>query len=205
MIHYLPIEQAPAIGQGLFYIYCIWVHGYKEGVGNHQKQGIGKQLLAAAEADARQLGASGMAAWGVMIPVFMRSQWFKKQGYRRADRDGLLELVWKPFTAAAVAPRLLRSQRQPEPIKGQVSVTCLRNGWCPAQNLACERIKRAVADFPPEQISYCEIDTENRAALLDWGRADAIYIDNQLVPTGPPPTYASLKQRLAKKIKRLRR
>ena len=82
MIQYIPIEHAPALGKNLYYIYCIWVHGYPQGVGNYQKQGIGSQLLAAAEADARDRGSSGMVAWGLRIPVFMRSKWFKKHGYQ---------------------------------------------------------------------------------------------------------------------------
>jgi hypothetical protein len=47
MIQYVPIEEAFAEGSGAYFIHCIWVHGYKQGVGNHQKKGIGidgKQL-----------------------------------------------------------------------------------------------------------------------------------------------------------------
>ena len=41
MIQYVPIEQSPAKGTNLYFINCIWVHGYDEGVGNYQKKGIG--------------------------------------------------------------------------------------------------------------------------------------------------------------------
>ena len=57
MIHYAPIENAPADGSGLYYVYCVWVHGYKQGVGDNRKKGIGKKLLLAAETDAMALGA----------------------------------------------------------------------------------------------------------------------------------------------------
>ena len=40
MIQYVPIEYSFAQGSELYYINCIWVHGYEEGVGNYQKQGI---------------------------------------------------------------------------------------------------------------------------------------------------------------------
>ena len=36
MIQYVPIEQSMALGSDLFMILCIWVHGYKQGVGDHQ-------------------------------------------------------------------------------------------------------------------------------------------------------------------------
>lgn len=49
---------------------CIWVHGYRKGIGNYQKRGIGKELLRAAVEDALSLGAKGMSAWGLSIPVW---------------------------------------------------------------------------------------------------------------------------------------
>ncbi len=57
MIQYLPIEHSTADGQGLYFINCIWVHGYKQGRGNFQKAGMGEALLKAAEEDVRSLGA----------------------------------------------------------------------------------------------------------------------------------------------------
>ncbi|TVR73113.1 MAG: N-acetyltransferase [Spirochaetaceae bacterium] len=74
MIQYTPIEHAPLYGRDLYYIYCVWVHGHK--------QGVGSRLLDAAESDARTLGAKGIVAWGLRIPVFMRSRWFRKRRYR---------------------------------------------------------------------------------------------------------------------------
>ena len=75
MIQYGPIEFSFAEGKDLYFVYCIWVHGYKKGRGNFQKQGMGKALLQAAEEDARQLGAKGMVAWGLSLPFWMRASW----------------------------------------------------------------------------------------------------------------------------------
>lgn len=203
MIHYVPIEQAPAFGRDLYYIYCIWVHGYRQGVGNRQKRGIGTLLLEAAEGDARERGAAGMAAWGVMLPVFMRSRWFKKHGYRRADRDGMIELVWKSFTEQAEPPRLLKMRKKPAPRQDMVTVTCFRNGWCPAQNLSVERMKRAAARYP-DRLQLVEIDTEDRAVMEEWGIADALFVDDRLINTGPPPSYEKLEKILEKKMRKYR-
>lgn len=202
MIHYGPIEHAPAIGKELYYAYCIWVHGNKRGVGNHQKKGIGTKLLEAAENDVRELGGKGLAAWGIRRPYFMRSSWFKKHGYTRADKAGMIELVWKPFTDTAEKPQLLKPKKKPGTQRDAVTVTCLRNGWCPVQNLACERIKRAALEFE-EKVRFVEIDTNNRKNLDEWGIADAIFIDHAQVVTGPPPTYAKLQKQLAKQVQRL--
>ncbi|MEN8235062.1 MAG: GNAT family N-acetyltransferase, partial [Actinomycetota bacterium] len=105
MIQYLPIEHSIALGSDLHMILCIWVHGHKEGVGNRQGRGTGKALLAAAESDARELGAKGLAAWGIVFPFWMKARWFKKHGYRAVDRQGMRSLLWKPFTEDAVPPR----------------------------------------------------------------------------------------------------
>lgn len=202
MIHYAPIEASPAFGEGLYYVYCIWVHGYKKGVGNYQKRGIGSALLEAAEVDAKSLGAKGLAAWGIMLPFFMRSSWFKKHGYRRADKDGMIELVWKPFAADAVPPTLLKMKKKPAVAEGAVTVTCFRNGWCPAQNLASERMKRAVSECG-DKFDYVEIDTDNRESLAEWGIADGIFIDDKALAFGPPPSYETLRKALKKKLKRV--
>ena len=201
MVQYIPIEQAPVIGEKLYYIYCIWVHGYKQGVGDNRHKGIGKQLLKAAEEDIQQAGAQGMAAWGITLPFFMRSRWFKKQGYLRADRQGITELVWKPFTPDATAPRLQAMRKLPEPGTDRVRITCFRNGWCPAQNLACERMKRVVQDYG-DKVEYFEVNTNNQANFSEWGISDAIFINDKQVNVGPPPSYEKLRKLVRRKAGR---
>jgi len=201
MIQYIPVEFSPISGEDLFYIYCIWIHGYKKGVGNYQNRGTGKLLLAAAENDSRESGAKGIAAWGIMLPFFMRSKWFKKQGYKRADKDGMIELVWKPFDHDAEAPRLIKMKKTPDVEKDIVTVTCFRNGWCPAQNLSCERMKRAVEQYH-NHIKYVEIDTDIKDNLNEWGICDAIFIDKKQITTGPPPSYNKLQKIMQRKMKK---
>ena len=106
MIQYLPIEHSMALGSDLYMVMCVWVHGYKQGVGKQQGRGVGTALLAAAERDIRDLGAKGVAAWGVALPFWMKSAWFKKHGFLQADRQGIQVLVWKPFTDDAHASPL---------------------------------------------------------------------------------------------------
>ena len=133
MVQYLPVEHSFIEGQDLYFIHCLWVHGYKQGRGDRRGRGIGKALLAAAEADARALGAKGIAAWGISLPFWMRASWFKKQGFRRADNNGGSILMWKPFAPEAVPPRWIRERRRPTPTPGKVTVTSFVNGWCLAQ------------------------------------------------------------------------
>ncbi|MGC4122936.1 MAG: hypothetical protein QM765_51880 [Myxococcales bacterium] len=203
MIQHLPIEQSHVGGQGLRFVPCIWVHGHAQGRGNFQGHGMGSALLEAAEADARSRGASGMAAWGLWLPFWMKASWFKRHGYRKADRAGLAVLLWKPFSSEAQPPRWLRKSKPlPAGPPGKVSVVAFSSGWCTAMNLATERLKRAAADLGA-RVHYQEIDTSEHAAAADWGISDGLFVDGRGVRTGPPPTYEKLRTLLEKRARRL--
>jgi GNAT superfamily N-acetyltransferase len=203
MVQYLPVEHAFVEGKGCHFIPCIWVHGYKWGVGNHQKRGIGRALLEAAEEDARSLGATGMAAWGLSLPFWMKASWYKKQGYTRVDKDGMRVLMWKPFGSGGVPPKWIRRRKKPEKEKGVVIVTAFTNGWCPAQNIVFERAKRAAAEFG-DRVEFREVRTIDRATYLEWGISDALYIDGREVRIGPPPSYDKIKRKIARRAGRIK-
>lgn len=203
MIQYGPIEHSHVDGSGLYFIYCIFVHGYQQGRGNFQQHGMGEALLAAAEEEARTLGARGMAAWGVWLPFWMKASWFKKHGYRKADRQGMAVLLWKPFTEDARPPRWFPRKKQlPEPTPGKVNITAFSSGWCLAQNLTFERTRRAAAEFG-DQVVFREIDTSSPEAVAKWGVADAVLVDGKNVQKGPPPSYEKIQAMIARRVKRL--
>ena len=201
MIQYGPIEHSFADGSGLYFIYCIWVHGYKQGRGDFRKRGMGKALLQAAEEDARALGATGMTAWGIALPFWMRASWFKKHGYRKADSQSMSVLLWKPFTTDAQPPRWFpETDRLPEPVPGKVNVTAFSSGWCLGCNLAYERAKRAAAEFG-DSVVFREIDTSERSAVAQWGRSDAVLVDGKDLQKGPPPSYDKIRRAIAKRVR----
>jgi GNAT superfamily N-acetyltransferase len=203
MIQYLPIEQSTVDGEGLYFVPCIWVHGHKQGRGNHQGHGMGSALLAAAEDDARGLGAKGIAAWGLWLPFWMRASWFKRHGYRKADRQGISTLLWKPFSADARPPRWYpKGTTLPDPVPGKVNVTAFVNGWCMAMNLTVERARRAAQELG-DKVVYREIDTSEPDAIARWGLSDALFVDGKAVRTGPPPSYEKLRGIIAKRLRRL--
>lgn len=202
MIQYVPIEESLVDGQGLYFVLCIWVHGHRQGRGNFQKRGMGTALLEAAEKDARELGAKGMAAWGMALPVFMRASWFKKHGYRKADSESMQILLWKPFVEDAVPPRWIRNKKAPDLEPGKVTVTALLNGWCPGMNTAFERAKRAAAEFG-EKVVFRPIDTFDREVFKEWGEADALFVDGKGLRMGPPPSYKKIRKSIAKRFKKL--
>lgn len=203
MIHYVPIEHSAAEGKDLYFIKCVWVHGHKQGRGNFQKKGMGKALLKAAEDDARDLGAKGIAAWGLLLPIWMRASWFKKQGYKAVDRMGIQVLLWKPFSEDAVPPKWVRRRKKPGPVSGKVVVSAFINGWCPGQNLVFERAKRAAVEFG-DKVLFQKYDTFDRTTFTEWGLSDALYIDGKEVSTGPPPSYEKIKGIIKKRVGKLR-
>jgi GNAT superfamily N-acetyltransferase len=202
MIQYLPIEQSPAAGSGLYFILCVWVHGHKQGRGNFQKKGMGTALLAAAEADACALGAKGMAAWGVILPFWMKASWFRKHGYRKADRQGMMALLWKPFSADAQPPVWIKPKKKPEPEAGKVVVTGFLNGWCPGMSMVHERARRAAAELGAP-VEFREIRTSDRDVFLEWGMSDALFIDGREVRNGPPPRYEKIRKKIEKRVKKI--
>lgn len=203
MIQYAPIEQTHVEGQGLHFVYCIWVHGHKKGRGDFTGKGMGKALLQAAEEDARALGAKGMAAWGLSLPFWMKASWFRKQGYIKADKDGLAVLMWKPFVEGAQPPRWVKLTRLPPPVPGKVNVTVFSNGWCMAQNLPVERAIRAARELG-DRVVVQEISTFEPADSRAWGRCDALFIDGKEVNTGPPPSYEKIRRMVEKRVRKLR-
>jgi hypothetical protein len=204
MIQYGPVERSFVEGHDLSFIYCIWVHGHKEGPGNLQGRGMGSALIEAAEADALALGARGMAAWGIMLPFWMRAAWFRKHGYRRADRDGVAQLLWKPFDAGAEPPRWVRRKKTPTDVPGKVTVTAFVNGWCPAQNLIFERARRASRELG-DQVLFEGHHTADPAEFQEWGIVDGLYIDGKKVNSGPPPSYQKIKALMKKRLGKLSR
>ena len=200
MIQYLPIELSSFEGNDLYTVLCIWVHGHKQGIGNFQKKGIGKTLIKAAEEDVKDMGAKGLVTWGVILPFFMRSSWFKKHGYKVVDRDGIMRLLWKPFSNDAVPPAFIRQKKKPELNAGKVNVSMFLNGWCPAQNMSYERTKRAMGDFK-DKIELREYSTFDIDTQREWGISDAIFINGKKLQYGPPPSYKKIRRLIEKKVR----
>ena len=203
MIQYIPIEYSNATGKDLYFINCIWVHGYKQGRGDFRKQGMGKALIKAAEKDVRSLGAKGIAAWGLSIPVFMRASWFRKLGYKKVDKQSMIVLLWKKFDENALPPKWIeRKKFRIEPRKDKVTVTSFINGWCPAMSLAHERAKRAAAEFP-DKVIFNTVNTFEKKAIEEYGIMDGLFIENKSINMGPPPSYKKIMKNISRRVRRI--
>lgn len=204
MIQCMPIEYSFTRGKDLFFINCIYVLGHKKEGGNFRKKGMGTALIREAEDEAKARGAKGMAAWGVIIPAFMRASWFKKQGYRKVYKKGIMVLLWKPFTGDAEPPVWEIKDKDPglELVPGKVIVTSFINGWCPTMNVVHERAKKASAEFG-DKVVFKEINTFGKDTMIRYGVVDDLFINNTKVKVGPPPSYKKIRRKIARKVRKL--
>ena len=204
MIEYLPIEYSRAKGDRLFFINCLWVHGYEKGVGNNQGKGIGTSLLRAAENDAKNKGAIGMAAGGNNHRTL--STWYKGHGYSVVDSMvdlgafGLPEfdLLWRPFKDSAVPPQWYRRSKQLPRVRGKVTLNVFNSGWCPGRNYLLEgAVREAMGLGPMVAVNY--YDTSDPMILREWGISDGLFIDGKSFRDSRPERMkAALMIRLAR-------
>jgi len=201
MIQYYPIEYSPAEGKDLYFIRCIWVHGYKKGRGNFQKKGMGTALLNSAEQDIQQKGASGIACWGLSMPFWMPASWYQKHGYKKTDEQDGMILMWKPLRDSADPPRWRIPDKSLylKTESGRLTVTGLTQGACPAMNLVFDRAKRACMEIGGE-VEFKAVDTSEPEAVAKWGTTDALFIDGREIRTGPPPSYKRIKRMIVNNL-----
>jgi GNAT superfamily N-acetyltransferase len=196
MIEYMPIEYSYAEGSDLFFVNCIWVHGYEgKGVGNVQGRGLGKALLKAAEDDVKTLGKKGLVAWGISEKFWMTASWYQKQGYEKVDQEGWMVLVWKPFSQNAVAPRWIKGEYTQELIHGKVKVTAFYSGQCPSENIVYHSARVAAGEFG-EKVVFEEIDMSSSENRKKYGLKGGLYINGENLFAGPPPTYEDIKKKI---------
>ena len=193
LCQYIPIEHSPFLGSDLMAILCIWVHGYDHLVGNQQKRGFGRLLLEAIEADAREAGMKGVAAWGKDFPYWNPVSFYEHMGYVRADTEGMTVLVWKPFLADAEPPKLMRLKHPPTAGDRKVDVTVFISGWCGA-GCECSVSARDAVQGIEDIVDYKEVHTSDRETQLEYGLGlEGIYLDGKpFRPDGPPFTTEEL-------------
>jgi hypothetical protein len=203
LIQYIPAEYAPLTGKDFYYIYCVWVHGHKKGIGNRKGSGMGTELLEAAEADIRELGGTGAAAWGISMPFWMKASWYKKHGYKVVQKDGMRRLLWKPFKEGIEPPRWYENIKSPEiSDNSRVKITSLMNGICPVMNLAHERAKAVAAEFE-DSVDFQIVRTDEPGMLKEWGISDCLFINDKKIELGPPLSKDKIRKMIRRQMKKL--
>jgi hypothetical protein len=139
-----------------------------------------------------------------------KEKWYrfmKDKGVRvkfAEDDNGIMRLLWKPFTEEAVQPEFIKLKKLPGKGRDKVNITVFRNGWCPVYNLAYERVLRASREFE-EEIEIADFQTINREIVEEWGIVDGIYINGKELRTGPPPSYSKIRKKVDKSVRKLKK
>lgn len=203
MIQYLPAEYSFIEGDGFYLITCIWVYGYEDkGIGNRQNKGIGTALLQAVEDELKKKGIKGIAAWGLSQPFWMPTSFYKKHGFKTADSRGIQELVWKAYDEDVKSPRWLRMRKRPQQEEGKVLITAFISGWCTVVNVGFENFRKAAKELG-DKVEFRTINTLDSETIREWGMTDAIFIDDQEIDLGPPPSYEDTLKIITDKLRAL--
>ncbi|HDS09567.1 MAG TPA: GNAT family N-acetyltransferase [Firmicutes bacterium] len=193
MIEYMPVEYSFVEGSNLYFINCIWVHGYEEGRGDFQGEGLGTELLKAAEEDVKTIGSAGILAWGISAPFWMSAIWFEKHGYKEIDREGTRVLLIKKFSEITFQPRWIRNQYKQDLIPGKVRITSFINGQCMSENKV-HLTAKAIADEFGEDVVFEEIKTFDKSTMRYYGRKSGLFVNGRDVLRGAPLSYEELKE-----------
>ncbi|MCB2197760.1 hypothetical protein KQI63_00030 [bacterium] len=181
MVEYTPIQVAPAEGVGFYFIHSIWVEGVSSPTRNLSWKGIGAALLSACEKDALDHGAKGVVAWGWKPPHRMRYTWFKRQGYRVADKRENRILVWKSLSDDAEAPSWLRGD-VPTYFSPELPViTVYVSGQCLIMNHRFLQLRQIAAEFGDE-VQFNGVATLDKQAMRRCCTMDASFIDGERLP-----------------------
>lgn len=167
-IEYSPLETAwvPIVGDGFYYIYCLWVSGELKG------KGYGRELMEYCIADAKARGKSGICMLGAKKQKnWLSNQAFaKKYGFETVDvTDSGYELLALSFDGTAPA---FTENAKKEQIKNQ-ELTVYYDMQCPYIYQKIEDIKQyCEANNVP--VNLIKVDSLQKAKALpcvfnNWG------------------------------------
>lgn len=177
----MPIEVSPwgPRGQDLLVIPCLFVLPHSEA------HGVGKALLAEAEAEARRQEMRGL----VLLALdrkgwwFMPAAFFTSQGWAEAARRGLERLLWKPFDGEVEVPQFLERAYRFRPVPGKVVVDLFWTRFCLTSDVEAQRVREVAAEFGDRVVlnEYHACDPE---VLREHQIPRAIYVDGHEVSWG---------------------
>jgi hypothetical protein len=143
-------------------------------------RGLGRQLLAAIEEDARRKGRLGLTVTAYRglygAEWFMPAAYFETLGFEAVMEKGSTVLLWKPFAPTAVPPQLLEPDYAYRPVPGKVIVDLFWNGFCQTSAIEAQRVRDVAAEFEGKVVlnEYCAEDHEQ---LLCHQIPRAIYVN----------------------------
>lgn len=174
-IYVMPVEVCPwgPLGRDLAVFPCLVAHSKVKG------QGIGRALVAAAEAEAERQGKKGLVTYGYYHDFwFMPAPYFEKLGFEVAARRGDEVILWKVFDSSAEPPSFSERKHPLEPIPGKVIVDLFFNTFCLTSDVEAERVREVAAEFG-DAVTLREYDAGDREVLERHGRSRGIFVNGE--------------------------
>ncbi len=175
--HTIPIEHSPFVASDLLAILCIYVHTYDHHIGDQRSQGYGRFMLAQIERQAQEEGYKGVAAWAMDWEVWNPVSFYEHMGYTRADQEDKVVAIWKPFTAHAEPPKLLRLDTPPGPGREKVSVLVADNSWCNSRE-KLRTVREAIKGIE-HLVELTEVASPWCDRIIHVGHVGGVFLDGK--------------------------
>jgi len=186
-VEFMPAETAPfpVEAPDACVLLCFHWAGTEPEDPSHLEQEA--RLIEAAVTEARKT-FSGMAALGWNHPTHYPIALLARLGFQEVARQEPIALLWLPFRADAVPPRLAPVAFAPRDLRGE-GLLAIDSSWsarCPYSVSFAERLRLAIESQPDRgRISFAQhaIDTREDAFRLaaspwDWGWT---YLNGELI------------------------
>lgn len=179
-LYVVPIELSPwgPIGEDLLVLPCLFV------VPEETKQGIGRLLVADAEAEVERQGRKGLVAMACNHEAwFMPRAFFEELGFEVADRRGMEVVLWKRRSPDAEPPRLLGASYRFRPKPGKVVIDLFWNRFCLTSELEADRVREVAAEFG-DDVELNQYDATDPAVLQEHQIPRAIFVQGEQITWG---------------------
>ena len=178
--HCMPIELGAGEigGRDLTLLPCLTL-AYDRVYSGRTGSGAGKALVKAVEDEAIQ------STKGVVVPCFDHDFWFmpyaffKKLGYREADRRGQAVAALKTFEDVE-GPRFLPFNHQGKRVPGRVVVDAFWNPMCPTLIEEIRNIRKVCAEFGDE-VELNAVNTGDPRQRVRYPVARALFVNGTRV------------------------
>ena len=170
-LYYAPSERALipyVVEPGVAVLYCEWVQCRRQG------QGLGRQLFAAFEADARAQGSKGILVEGPTREDQMHYRHFLARGFAVVHEAGDRKLLYLPLNQPLVSVRPLEPRVRPR--RGlPVEILILAGYLCPFETAAQMLLLDVVREFGERVLVRQEALTPE--TLQRYGVAYGVFIN----------------------------
>lgn len=172
-LYYAPSERALIpfeIEPGVVVLYCEWVHR------RHQGQGLGRQLFAAFEADARAQGSKGILVEATTREDQMHYRHYLGRGFSVVHEIGDRRLLYLPLSQPQVSIRPLEPRLRPR--RGvPVEILVVTGYLCPFETAAQIPLLEVAREFGERVVVRHEALTPE--TLRRYGVAYGVYINGR--------------------------